>query len=139
MFRNIPKIKKFGTGARVNEQAHMIWLILVAFVMMRPDGRSGTRHRTMEYGDLAEKLGYDRKAAITLGRALGIIGEFCKANGLPALNAIVVDRYGSPGQGVVLNEGQSVAQVQRAVFETNWFQYRVPASGTLRKVWEAIQ
>jgi hypothetical protein len=136
---SIPKIKRFGPGARVHEQAHMIWLILVSFVMMAEKPMRTRRTKTIEYGDLAESLGYDRKAGITLSRPLGIVGEFCKANGLPALNSIVVDRHGSPGDGVVLNDGKTLAEVQRAVLETNWFTYRAPTSGTLRKVWEAME
>jgi len=38
-------------------------------------------------------MGYDsRRAGITLARQLGIVGEYCKANDVLPLNAIVVNQ-----------------------------------------------
>ena len=47
----------------------------------------------MTYGELAERMGYaDRRAGHMLSRQLGIIGEFCRLNDLPALNSVVVNQ-----------------------------------------------
>jgi hypothetical protein len=134
---NIPNIKRFARGDRVYVQAQRVWLILVAFVM----SRSGTdARRTLTYGELAKKMGYDPKAGITLRRPLGIVGELCKRNNLPTLNSIVVnDVTGVPGDHVVLRDGRTPAQEQSGVLKQNWFEFRVPTTGTFRKVWNAMQ
>jgi hypothetical protein len=64
------------------------------------------RPSTMTYGRLAQAMGYpDRQAGITLARQLGIIGEYCKMNDIPSLNAIIVNQEtGEPGSGVVLRD-----------------------------------
>ena len=74
-------------------------MILVAHVM-NTSGKFSDRLLT--YGDLAKKMGISPKAAIGLGRELGIVGVYCLQNGLPALNCIVVSQQtGAPGHGVV--------------------------------------
>jgi hypothetical protein len=94
---------------------------------------------TMTYKDLAGAMGYDDpRAAHTLGRQLGIVGWYCTANDLPALNAIVVrEEIGDPGGGVVLRKGRTIEQEQKAVLEYDWFQLRVPPTGTFRRIWDA--
>ena len=135
----IPTIKHFKPGDRLYVQAQRIWLILVSFVMSCD--RKASRPCTITYGDLALRMGYeDRRAGHTLARQLGIVGELCVSNGLPALNAIVVNKdTGVPGDEVLLREGVTLAQEQRAVMEQDWFELRVPTSGTFRQVWEASQ
>jgi hypothetical protein len=136
--KNVPRIKRFGRGDRLHVQAQHVWLILVAFVMHCD--RNPRRPSTMTYGDLAGAMGYDsRKAGITLARQLGIVGEYCKANGLPPLNTIVVNQStGMPGSEVVLRDGHTVRQEQAAVMREDWSGYRVPTTGTFRKVLEAL-
>lgn len=136
--QNIPKIKRFARGDRLPVQAQQVWLILVAFVMhSKHDPKHPT---TITYGEVAAAMGYpDPRAGHTLGRQLGIVGEFCKANDLPPLNAIVVNQNtGMPGNEVVLRDGRTVRQEQAAVMREDWFCLRVPTTGTFRKVLEAL-
>ena len=130
---SIPKIKKFVKGDRVYVRAQQVWVVLVAFVMSKPE-RS---QRTMNYGDLATKMGMDSRAGIGLGRELGIVGYFCVQNGLPAINNIVVNREtGVPGVGVVTRKCKTIRHEQVDSFKTDWFEFRVPTTGTFRLVWE---
>jgi hypothetical protein len=139
----IPAIKRFERGDRLYVQAQQIWLILVALVMSEQSGapaRPG-RARTITYGDLAIRMGRaDGRAGHTLSRQLGIIGRLCIQNKLPALNAIVVNQVtGEPGGDVVLNHNKKPAQERADVMKVDWFQLRVPTTGTFRQVWEASQ
>jgi hypothetical protein len=132
-----PKLRTYKRGDRVYVQAQQIWVILVAFIMH--SRRNPRRPDTMTYGEVAEKMGYpDPRAGHTLARQLGIIANYCIANGLPALNAIVVgQRSGVPGDEVLLRPRRTVAQEQAAVMQEDWFRIRVPTTGTLRQVWES--
>lgn len=133
-----PRLRLYGTGDRINVQAQRIWLILTAFVS-GATRRTGD-DRTITYGDLARRMGYaDGRAGHTLGRQLGIVGNCCLRNGLPALNSIVVNATtGAPGHDVVLTGGRTVAQEQRAVFRQDWHAVGVPTTGMLRAIWEAM-
>lgn len=136
--KGVPTIKRFGRGDRLHVQAQRVWLILVAFVMH--SDRDPRNPSTMTYGELAEAMGYDDpRAGITLARQLGIVGEYCKANDLPPLNTVVVNQSTSvPGSEVVLRDGRTVRQEQAAVMREDWFRYRVPTTGTFRKVLESF-
>ena len=100
--------------------------------------RKGHRLKTITYGELAAKMGYeDSRAGYTLSRQLGIVGTYCKLNDLPPLNTIVVNQEtGVPGEGVVHRDGYTVSREQAAVLGEDWFRIRVPTPGTFRKVWE---
>jgi hypothetical protein len=128
-----PSLKKFAKGDRVFVRAQQTWIILVAQVMMT----SGPiRNRLITYGELADRMQLDPRAAIGLGRELGIVGWHCTGNGLPGLNCIVIAKEtNTPGPGVVHGK-KSWRDDQREVFDVDWFQYRVPTTGTLRQVWE---
>ena len=134
----IPKIKRFADGDRVYVRAQQIWLILVAAVMN--SGRNPRRPTTITYGDLAVLMGYpDKRAGHTLARQLGIVGEYCKLNDLPALNAIVVNEVTkTPGADVVVRDGSTVAREQADIMTEDWYALRVPTTGTFRKVWESL-
>jgi hypothetical protein len=138
MEEGIPTIRRYGAGDRLHIQAQQIWLILAAFVS--GPTRKPTDEKTMTYGELAELMGYsDRRAGHTLSRQLGIIGQYCLLNELPALNAIVVTQNtGVPGDEVVLSDGRTVKQEQKAVMAQDWLQLGVPTTGTLRKVWASM-
>jgi hypothetical protein len=135
---DLPTIRRFGASERVHVRAQQIWLILVAWVMEHRTQRDQAEPIT--YGELAEKMGLDRRAGRTLARPLGLIGELCVANGLAALNAIVVnDQTGQPGHGVVVTADRTARQEQMEVFRFNWYSARVPTSNMFRAVWEADQ
>jgi hypothetical protein len=79
-----------------------------------------------------------RGAGITLGPVLGIVGNYCKQNKLPGLNCIVVgDASKAPGPEFVSRKG-NWRDDQRDALSENWFQFRVPTTGTLRQVWEEM-
>ena len=83
-------------------------------------------------------MGYP-SAGHTLLHALGTIGEFCKANGLPCLNSIVVGkRRQLPGHAVVLREGRTPRQEIKAVVRQDWFQIKHPTVRMFRQVREAL-
>ena len=138
----VPKVKEFEIGDRRHVQAQRIWLILTAHVMawQRPPTEPRRPHKLSEkfitYGDLAERMKMNRKAGLNLGPPLGIVGEYCRLNGLPTLNSIVTlrSRPGEPGSRVLVRDGKTYQEEQREVMERDWFKYRVPTTGTFRKV-----
>lgn len=134
---SIPAIRRYGPGDRLPVQAQRIWMILCGFVSGRPLGRGDDR--TMTYGELAVRMGYpDTRAGHMLGRQLGIVGHYCLLNGLPALNALVVNATTKePGGDVVLTPGNSFRDELRSIYRQDWFAVGPPTTGTLRKVWEA--
>src|SRR5262249_3139140 len=102
--------------------------------------RNPRKPATIPYGQVAKKMGKDPRAGRNLKVALGIVGEFCKLNDLPTLNSIVVnEKTGVPGDHVVLRDGHSAAQEQADAMRRNWFDFRVPTTGTFRQVWEAAK
>ena len=142
---SVPEIKRFGEGDQRHVQAQHIWFILVAHVMAYPQLRHLFRRHLrpdeelITYGELAErmKMRGKRRAGFNLGPALGIVGEYCRFNGLPTLNSIViVEETGAPGSHVVVRDGKTYLEEQREVMETNWFAYRVPTAGVFRKLRE---
>lgn len=134
----IPTIRRYQEGDRLYVQAQRIWLILVSFVS--GPTRKADDSKTLTYGELAELMGYpDRRAGHMLGRQLGIIGEVCRLNDLPALNSIVVNQAtGVPGEEVLLRDGRTLKQEQRDVMRQDWFQLGIPTTGTFRTVWESM-
>ena len=135
----IPSVKFFEPGDRLHVQAQRIWLILVAYVMEHAN-RNTPRLSTITYGEVAVRMGAaDGRAGHTLGRQLGIVGAFCLANNLPALNSVVVTaQTQQPGAEVVLQPGHTVLDEQRAVAKFDWYSVRVPTTGTFRQVWEGV-
>ncbi|MEQ1936332.1 MAG: hypothetical protein ABL962_20950 [Fimbriimonadaceae bacterium] len=131
----IPPIKKYCLGDRIHIQAQQVWIVLVSWTF----AARKLKKKTLTYGDLAELMGYSRRAGITLGRALGIVGTHCKNNNLPTLNSIVVNEVtGKPGDHVVVRKGYTPEREQAEVIKEAWFLIRVPTTGTFRKVWEEM-
>ena len=129
-----PVLKKFRTGDRNYVRAQRAWLIIVSHVMMRPEGREHTT-----YGELAEHINYSRKAGITLGPVLGIVGKLCIHNNFPPLNIVVVSQETDmPGPEAVLREGRSVEDEMEAVSDFDWFAVRVPTTGAFRRTAENL-
>ena len=134
----IPLIKRFADGDRIYVRAQQVWLVLVSIVMTSE--RQPKKPTTITYGELAVRMGYpDKRAGHTLARQLGIVGEYCKFNDLPALNAIVVNELTrAPGTDVVLRDGSTVAREQADIMRQDWYALRIPTTGTFRKVWESM-
>ncbi len=131
------ELRHYALGDRVYVTAQQLWSILTGFVMW---DKTSLREKRITYGQLALKAGYsDARAGHMLGRQLGIIGNFCLQNNLPALNAIVVTQHtGQPGDEVVFKDGRSVAEEQREVLNHDWYLEAVPTTGMLRKVWKSM-
>ena len=127
---------RYQTGDRVYVQAQRIWLILSSHAVLRREIRcNGFRKGLVGYGDLAELMGKDRRAGITLTRQLGIVGHYCLEHELPPLNVIVVNQNtGEPGADVVLTPGNSIRQDQRKVLRFPWFEMRPPSIKSLKDV-----
>lgn len=138
----IKPIRRYGKGDQVHVTAQRIWMILVALakartlpdVTIRPPSRTVP---TITYGELCEMVERSYKAGRTLGRELMTVGAYCKLNGLPCLNALVVNLGGDCGHGVVLTDGNDPAMERRAISKVDWFKFGVPTTGTLRKVYSA--
>jgi hypothetical protein len=127
--------RRLNSGVRIWDQAELAWTILVAVAMMeRFSGK-----RTITYGDLAEMMGYDRKAGITLSRCLDLVGQMCLKNRLPPLNVLVVGAHGQPGPEVILRPGSSVEADQAAVLQEDWFSWRAPVAGSFRSLLEELK
>ncbi|MDP9605523.1 UNVERIFIED_ORG: hypothetical protein J2W38_005337 [Variovorax paradoxus] len=140
----IPKIKNHALGDRVYVQAQQIWVTLIAFVEGKKPKTSATREsavRTITYGDVASLMGFDdRRAGHVISRQLSIVANYCRLSNLPCLNALVVSQATQqPGDEVILTPGNSIKKEQLAVLNHDWFQHRVPTTGTFRQVWEAMQ
>lgn len=134
----VPAIRRFACGDRLPVQAQRIWLILTGLVSARRPVARG--ERTITYGQLALRMGHvDARAGHMLSRQLGIVGNYCLMNSLPALNAMVVNaQTGEPGGDVVLTPGRMFRQELDAIHRQDWYEVGVPTSGTLRKVWESM-
>jgi hypothetical protein len=134
----VSELRRYARGDRVYVTAQQVWLILTGFVMWAPQA---DRRKFLTYGELALKAGYaDTRAGHMLGRQLGIVGNFCLQNGLPALNAIVVTQHSrKPGDEVVHAADRTVPQEQREVMNFDWYSVACPTTGMLRKAWEAMK
>lgn len=133
-----PQIRRYSHGDRAYVRAQQVWLILVAHVMSMPRSRKFA-DKLLTYGELAKRMGISKQAAIGLGRELGIVGEFCLRNGLPALNCVVVSQQtGTPGHGVVISKHKRWRDDARDSLNFDWFRFRIPSTGTLRRVWEEL-
>ena len=141
----VPKAKRYGAGDPRHVQAQRIWLILTAHVMAECRWR---RERLglprpqdyvplITYSELAERMQMNPRAGCTLVIPLGIVGEYCRLNGLPTLNSIVINQTtGAPGDHVLVRDGKTYKEEQREVMRQDWFAYRAPTTGTFRKVRE---
>ena len=140
----IPAIRRYGRGDQLHVTAQRVWTILVALAQATrlPDVTVRTRRPrstpTITYGELADMVGRGYQAGRTLSRELFIVGEYCKRNGLPCLNAMVVNKDGDCGDGVVLSAADTRAE-RRAIAAVDWFEYGVPTTGTLRKLYAAAR
>lgn len=133
-------MKTYQRGDSIPKQAQQLWLVLASIAVLRPDDESytgGWRPGLVTYGAVAELMGKPRRAGVTLTRQLGIIGKYCEENDLPALNALVISqRYGKPGDDVVLSKSDDVVEEQDSVLKTTWFSLRPPTINQLRGVYE---
>lgn len=121
------------TGERQYARAQRIWQILTGYVMFKQDV-SDKGKGIITYADLAQLLGYDRRAGVTLSVPLGYIHRFCEQNELPHLNAIVVmENTGIAGWDEMFPDRERHLKEQKMVKQFDWFTVRTPTAGTFKK------
>ena len=135
-------MKVYQKGDRIPVRAQQIWLILTAHAVLKPAGKykkkvgwSGWRPGLITFGDIADQMGMNRKAGVTLVRHVALLGYYCQKNDLPPINVIAVN-----GGDGLLNEHAITTQGpdldQKAVWEYNWFTLRPPTIRELTKIYE---
>lgn len=113
--------------------AQHIWQILTEYVMFRQDISSQGKSLIHD-ADLAELLGYDRQAAITLEAPLRDIHRFCEKNYLPHLNVIVLKQETSlAGRAEMFSNLARYLREQNRVKQFDWFKVRTPTAGTFKE------
>ncbi len=133
-------MKLYEKGDRIPVRAQQAWNILVGHASFKPTGThdlgwSNVGVGLITYSDLAIQMGMDSKAGVTLGRHLGVIGYYCQEQGIPPLNAIVVNKTTeAPGHGVV--ETLGYRKDQKDVLSFNWYMVRTPTTGALREIYD---
>ena len=96
----------------------------------------------ISYQNLCETMGLHEKASPTISAPLGLVGQFCVANDLPALNLLVVSKkYYRPGSDdLITRPGKTYREEQMdAAFKVNWWSHGTPVPGTFRKVDEYMK
>lgn len=127
-------MRRYAQSETVATQACQIWVILVARIMTRTDS-SNLGPGRIGYGDLAERMGRGRGEGRILARPLKAIGHLCQAEGLPALNVVVVKKAtGEPGGEVVLSRSGSPAEETSLVLAFDWFSVGAPDPSEFRAV-----
>jgi hypothetical protein len=82
---------------------------------------AAVRRQTMTYEMLADVMYGNPTSAFTLAQKLEPLMRWCKANDLPALTSIVVDKTkGIPNDGLTTVAGQFPAEQQK-VFAHPWY------------------
>lgn len=113
--------------------AHHIWQILTEYVMFR-ENISNQGKILIHDADLAELLGYDRQAAITLEEPLRDIHRFCEKNYLPHLNVIVLKQETSLAwRAEIFSNLTRHLREQNRVKQFNWLKVRTPTAGTFKE------
>ncbi len=113
------------------ERAAQIWQILVA----------AAHHRqVLTYEIVADLIGMGPagKGAGTLAQSLGLIMRYCKANELPPLTVLVVNKQtGQPGSGLVTI--QELHSDREKVFAYKWLRRRPPQTHELQEHERAVE
>ena len=116
--------KTFESASTNASRALQIYLILIA---------AANRRETLTYEMLGEAMGWGRRAAHVLADRLDPLMRWCKANSLPALTSIVVDKNkGVPGVGLTTVEGNHLPAEQQRCFEFDWFSIFPPTLDELK-------
>ena len=119
--------KFFQRGDPIHLRAQQAWVILAGLA---------NNNQTVTYGDLSRMMGYGGRSARATIKPVALIAKFCLDNGLPQLNALVVNAAtGVPGDEVILKEGDTSPSAQQRAFNYAWYEVRVPSPGSFRRVW----
>jgi hypothetical protein len=101
-------VRKFGDDTHYNTRALQAYQILIGLAANR---------QTLTYGLLSERMSYAGGRGEILAHPLGCIMRRCKANDLPALTSLVVDRKtGLPASGLDTVAGDEFPAEQQRIF-----------------------
>jgi hypothetical protein len=110
-------LRYFKDDATNASRGLQVYLILIGVA---------ARRETMTYEMLGQKMYHHPAAGVLAGR-LDPVMRWCKANDLPALTSIVVNKStGVPGEGLTTVQGEFPAEHQR-VFEYGWHEIMPPS------------
>lgn len=118
-------MKKFSENSTQSNRARQIYGILIGYAM---------RRQTITYGDLKQLMypNSDRRIGVMLQHELGHILYWCRDNGLPLLNSIVVNQEtGLPGDGCGVAV-EDVPAEQRTVYKTDWYAIEPPSTEEIK-------
>jgi hypothetical protein len=118
-------IKRFNEEPTNASRALQIYLILIG---------CATRHETITYRQLGEKLGYasPNRGAGALGDRLAPLMFWCEQESLPALTSLVVDATtGIPGEGIRFDVRDIPAKQQQEK-SYGWFALMPPTIEDLK-------
>lgn len=112
------------------KRAVQAWQILVSAAMNR---------QTIRYEQLARHMYQRKTTGLILAQILGRISRLCRANGLPALNVLVVNEQGLPGHGYPATSEQTADQEREAVYKIDWYNIVPPMEADLPRWEEAAE
>jgi putative restriction endonuclease len=117
---SLPQSTKSSTPDKKNwfHAAGIVWPLLTA---------AAARGTTVTYGDIAPHI---QTNALSVGRALGPIQDYCLQSQLPPLTAIVVGKIsGEPGGGFVAWDTDDMDSAHEMVFDFKWPSINNPFQG----------
>lgn len=118
-------VQEFNQDATNASRSLQIYLILIG---------AAARRETMTYSMLSERIYGSASQRHTLGPKLGPLMNWCKANELPALTALVVnEESGKPSTGLTTVDGAFGAE-QEQIFSYNWYGIFPPAIEELKSL-----
>ena len=131
------RLRSFAKGQTVYDLSAHIWQVLVPWVTWKMKDEP-LAPGLIGYGRLAEELGREKGEGRLLSRPLDAIRDLCRANGIPALSIVVVNRETKKaGKNATVSIHDSFDKEVAAVLSHDWHLYRVPTVDQLRAAHEA--
>ena len=131
------RLSSFSRGQTVYDLSAHIWQVLVPWVTWKMEDQP-LAPGLIGYGRLAEELGRGTGEGRLLSRPLDAIRDLCRANGIPALSIVVVNREtGIAGKNATVSIYDSFDKEVAAVLDHSWRRYRVPMVEQFRAAHEA--
>ncbi len=126
--------RTYGVGDRTYVRAQQAWLILTAYVRYGVN-ENNWGEGIITYETLGITMGYNEKLAGLLAvPPTRHILKFCKANNLPLLSAMVVNKKtGLPGWDYDVPDKAAFRKIQTEVRKFNWFKIRTPTGSVFKK------
>ena len=122
-------MRRFNPSASHPARALQAWMVLVGYARNR---------QTLTYETLSRHM-YEKEAAGVLAHVLGHVAEYCNANKLPPLTAIVVGkRRGTPGEDIP-TDFATLDRDREKVYARNWFDIYPPSEEELAAAYTAAK